>query len=448
MSLDDVVNVTISIESAAVSLPGFGIPMLLGVHSEWGERLRYYTDTAGMLADGFLATDQIVIDAGVIMSQNPRPQRFAVGRRATPVAQVVRVTVTGNADGTYTIALNSNTLNGSVDFSYAAVGKTITEIRDALLGLINAGTEPVTAAAVSTNAIDLTADVAGIPFLVGLTAPSSGMTQASQTANVGIPEDLAAIIDYQPDWYGLLITERDDQHLITAAKAIESVRRQFAGQSNDPAIVSGPYDSGDTSTDVASFLKGLGLARTHIWFHEDDTEALAAAVFGRMLPTIPGNATWKFKELVGVTARAYTDNELANIKSKSANGYRPLAGRKTTFEGTVAMGEFIDVIHGADKLHSRIQALAFGTFMSSPKVPYTDPGIGQLEGASRTAVEESTREQFIAKDPAPVFTSPLAADITSGDKATRRLVGGNAIRFSAPLAGAIHAAEFVGTVSA
>ena len=169
MSLDDVVNVQIIIQSSALTLPGFGVPLLAAVHTNFVERLRYYTDVAGMLLDGFTTSDRVVDMATVIFSQNPKPSRIAVGRRDTPVAMVHTINVDGATDGTFTIQIDGQ------DASHVAAATTATLIRDALVTAVNALVEAfdgvgVTAAPVGTEQLSLTADVAGIPFSTVLTS--------------------------------------------------------------------------------------------------------------------------------------------------------------------------------------------------------------------------------------------------------------------------------------
>lgn len=454
MSLADVVNVQVVLGTSTPSLPGFGVPLLLAQHSNFAERRRVYTDPADMLTDGFLSSDQVYLDALRLMSQAKKPRRFMVGRRETPVALVVTLTVGGTADGTYTVTLNDNDIGDPQEFSFAAVGQTATQIRDALVAAINGGTAKVTAAPDAADTLTLTADTAGIPFVASLESPGSDLTQAVTTPNVGIPEDLQAVTELDPDWYCLLIPERDNQSILTAAQVIEAQRRMFAAQSGDANIVD--LAPGTPSSDVAARLAALGYARTHLWYEPDASDSLAAAIVGRMLPEIPASNTWKFKQLSGVAATALTDTQLLNLRGdpqgasqgKAANAYVPLAGLSITQEGTVASGEFIDVIRGVDKLVSRIQFLTLSLQVSEPKVNYDNRGIGLLSGKVREAIEESTREGLLAVDPAPEVVSPNALDIASVDKATRALSGSNAITFSATLAGAIHANEVTGTISA
>lgn len=106
-------------------------------------------------------------------------------------AEIQDTTITVNAadDGDYDITINSTT------YSYTAATNTITEIRDALLALIQDDLDiPVTATAVSTNQIQLIGD-AGTAFSVMLSAPVTGnLTSASATTPTAFTDTQVAII--------------------------------------------------------------------------------------------------------------------------------------------------------------------------------------------------------------------------------------------------------------
>lgn len=465
MSLDDLINVQITRESAFVSLPGFGVPLIVPASTEipaaWvssGERLRYYTDPAQMLEDGFTSSDEAYLEAQVLMSQNPRPSRFAVGRRLTPVAQVTTITVDTVVDTTnYTIDEIFDGDEAYGPFTYMSDGDALdTEIRDGLIALINATGILVTAAPGASNTITLTADTAGIP--ISVVESDANLSVGVTTPNVGLPEDLAAIVAEQPDWYGLLITQHDDQHILTAAAVAETMSRQFFAQSADAAIVALPYDDGDTDTDIASKVKARSYARTSVHYHPTATQRLASGLVGQNLPPVAGSRTWKFKTLAGVTTVALTPTQRTNLLSKSANSYESIGGRGSTLEGWVGAGEYIDVIHGLDRLHSRIQEFSIGALLNAPKVPFTQGGIETVAGGPRQALKEAASPvvNLIAPDrvrdgvtetPAWTVTPPALEDIPLVDRAQRRIPESNPIEFEGTLAGAIHLINVRGSVS-
>ncbi len=542
MSLDDVVTISIVVQSSALTLPGFGVPLLLGpVHTNFAERLRFYTQASQLLDDGFTTSDAVHRMAVVIFSQNPRPSKIAVGRRIASVAQVDTVRVVSTVAGDFTIQIAGQ------DATFTVVAEGVTAIRDALVLAVNAlvpgvGDTNVTAAPVSTDDLSLTADTAGIQFpitlitpasnmaflqnidvsaggadgaytiaigsvavtfnaisntatqirdglitllngqtaLTGVTAaptgvdlidvtnpatnfvlvltsPASVMVSTLRVLNVGIPEDLAAITAEQADWYLLLLTDRSDELILSAARAIEVQRRTFLAQSSDAAIVDTPFDSVSPG-DIASKLKALSLARSGVVYATDDTNDVAAGRVGLQLPKTPSSSTWKFKTLKAVLVDEFSPTQLANLTAKSANGYRVLAGRNHTFEGTVASGEFLDVVRGVDKLFQDIQTNAFLTLLKNEKVPFTNAGIDLIAADVTAALNTSTSAGLIAlsrpnaitgeeESPAFTVTAPNVADIPAADRQARIIPSTNPITFEGTLAGAIHAVNVSGTLS-
>jgi hypothetical protein len=80
MGIEQIVNVQISRETTAVSRAGFGVPMFLHEHSEFAERIRYYTSLSAVEAD-FVAGTEAYKAAQAAFGQEFAPTRFAVGRR-------------------------------------------------------------------------------------------------------------------------------------------------------------------------------------------------------------------------------------------------------------------------------------------------------------------------------------------------------------------------------
>lgn len=548
MSLSDVVNLDITIQSSAVSQLGFGRALILPATVPFAERAKIYTSPADMLTDGFLTTDQVYLEAVALVSQRPRPVDFMVGKRDSAVAQVRRFKVRGNTDGNYVITIDG------IAHTFAASSNTAEEIRDGLISAVNGGIRPVTAAAAgaTTDELTITADTAGVQFTWGVSGPASNLlslvrhltvadnddgtytvqigqipvsyaasgasigtirdalvtaldaatsstgvdaaavstdeidlystadyilavsTPSSDVtidsgywvANVGIPEALALITAYNPDWYCLLITERTDAAIESAAAYIETVRKVFIAQSGAAAILAAPYNSADINTDIASRLHGLGYTRTALVYCSTSTAGAAAAWAGRCLPETPGSITWKFKTPAGVAAESLTATQLQNLRGnpattdqgKAANALISLGGRSIYVEGTVASGEFIDVIRGVDKLYQEIQTRVYGMLVAVPKVNYDEGGLEQVASQVRAALQQSTRDGLIAESrtlddgtvesPAFTITVPAISSIGAAQRATRMIPADNPITFEATLAGAVHYTDIDGTVSA
>lgn len=430
MSLNDVVNLQITRAAAAVSRPGFGVMLILGPNATgWGsDRVRAYTEAADMLEDGFSNTDPEYIAALRAFSRRLRPLRVLVGLRLAPVAQVETVTPTVVNSFLYT-----QTINGT-PFSFTSDGSaTAAEIVAGLIAAINAGAEPVTASGVAT--LILTADEAGVGFV---SVSGTNLTQVHTTANVGVATDLAQISDINNDWYALVLTDRDPDVILAAAAYIESVRKLYLACSAEAGVIAAG------SSDIASRLQARNYARTAYLYSANEDAMPEAAWLGGELPEQPGSSTFKFKTLVGVEADALTATQFAVAKAKGANVYTPVGGADITEEGVVASGEFIDVIIGIDWLYANMQADVFQVLLDAKKVPFTDAGVASIEATVRNRLRLAVLATILAEDPAPVVTVPRVADIDPADKAARLLPD---VKFSATLAGAIHATTITGTVS-
>lgn len=460
--LDRILDVEVSIESAALSLPGFGTPLILAVSTEvpaaFTERVREYTDPSGMITDGFLTTDTAYIEARSVMSQRPRPSKFKIGRRLAAVAQVDDISVVSPSNnGVYGFTANGVHCEITADGTATAA-----EVATALVTAWNLLTDVraigITAAVLSSTHVTLTADQAGISFTTTIdTGDATVLVLTHTTASVGIPEDLTAILAVDQDWYALLITQRDRDTIMLVAATIEAMPRMFYAQSNDAAILSSVYNSATPRTDVASELKAGAYTRTSLFFHDTDADPAMSAWVGRCIGPVPASISWMYKKLAGITARIYTDTEYANLISKNANGYMPMAGTSMTFEGKVSSGEFIDIIRGVDKLTSKIQENIFSALIKTPKVPFTDNGLKTPEAGIRAAFLEAVRDGLIAdsrtlddgtvESPAFTITAPKLSDISASNRANRRIPAETPYTAEGTLAGAIHYVAVRATVS-
>lgn len=473
MSLSDLLTVEISVEAAGLVAQGFGIPMIVGLHTRFGDRFASYTSLAGMRDAGFLVTDPEYIAASILLSQAKRPPRFLVGRRATPVAQVDAINLTGTTDGVWSFLLNGELV------SFTASGNTVSQIRDGLIAavaaLTGAGTV-VTAAIVDTDSLSLTADVAGVPFTVSaLTAPSPGtMARVATTASTGIEDDLTAIQDAGAAWYATLMAGnasapangRNEPVILRAAAwhqaNTEPARHLLIAQADDANAPLTAYDS-VSPNDIAEQLRALGYTRTMLIWHDDNAEYVDAAVAGRMLPEDPGTETWAWPTLVGVTPIGISTTQRENLTGvprqgpggKNANVFYALTDQTSRFyRGVVASGLWVDLVRYVDSLTSRLQtAVANRVLNSTGKVPYTVQGIESLAAQVRGVLEADRSAGKLAPivnaagelvTPAYSVTPPVLADISTADRQARVLPP---ITFTAHYAGAIHELDITGTVS-
>lgn len=432
MSIDNIVNVQISRDTASVSRAGFGTPLIMGTNKGFLALSNVYTSYNDVLLD-FNASDLEALAAQAVFSQTITVKQILIGRRATGDTSVV--TVDTEVDNiAYTCEINGTVF--SINSGGSATPATIAL---ALVTAINLGSEPVTATDNVDGTYDLDADVASADYTLKVDFRQSIVFTESDT----VANDLSNISIETDDWYGLVLTSRVAQDQLDAAAYIETQKKIFFAASANEDIAD-TTDSADTTT-VAAIFKSLGYARSAVFFHPAAaTEYIEAAMFGVILPLDPGAYTAALKDLAGITKDDITPTQRTNILAKNANMYSEVGGVGITEFGTVGEGEFIDIIILVDWLDARITEGVFSLLARLPKVPYTDGGIAAIEAEITKVLQLGQAQGGISLDPTFQITVPLAADISQGDKASRVL---NGISFVATLTGAIHTTNITGTVT-
>lgn len=342
------------------------------------------------------------------------------------------------------------TING-IDFQYTTLSsvQTAQEIATILVDLINAVPQvvPVTATNNLDGSFDLISDNLVNAFSISVSPEvlsiQKGLIIQPLTAVNPVATDLTNINNANSTWYALIATTRDIATVKAIAAWTEARIKLFGTASSDPDIIN--VAAGTDTTSIAAFFNQLGYIRSFVMYHQDAALNFPeAAWFGRVLPLEPGSESWKFKTLAGVSYSNLTTTQSNNALNKKANTYEFIGGVNMTANGTVAQGEYIDTVRGIDWLTSRIQEFVFSVLVQNPKVPYTDAGITVIQSEVMRALALGVANDFLTNDPAPVVTVPKAADVSPADKAARIL---RDVRFTATLAGAIHAVVIRGTVS-
>lgn len=443
MSLDDVVNVTITAQTVAPTRLGFGTPLLMAYHTVTPNRVDLFKSLAEISDAGFGANHPVTKMATKVFSQNPRPSQVVVGKRALPFTQIVRLTPVNVTIGyTYRFAVIDR--NGvRTDIEYTVVTGTVAAIVAGLVALIDPVVD-VTAADATTHAT-LTAAAAGQIFdLQDLPNPNH-MKVRDMTTDPGIATDLSAVEALDPTtWYMVHMDSESEPQINAAAAWIEARRKQGLFTTSD----SGCVDNGD-ATDVGSDLKAAAYARTSLIFISNSLKSFAAAAWaGGMLPTDPGAGTWCYRTLKGVTVNRLTGAQTSALDLKNVNHYTVVGGVNVTQKGKSGSGEFIDITHFVDWLHARLQERIFGILANASaagkKIPYTDSGVDTMRAAILAQLSEGVRVGGLAADPAPVVTAPKVKDVDPSDKINRRLPD---MVFTGTLAGAIHTLVINGTLS-
>jgi len=444
MSLDDLVSITISRETASVTRAGFGYGLILGQHAKTLNRVDWYTKStwsASMIADGYATTDAIYLAVQRYFAQSPCPTLVAVGR-----IQGTRVTVaidTVQDSTTYGIGIESTTAGTVRSCEYTSdASATQTEIADGLYAAINASAESsnVTASNVGDDVqIDLDGDD---PMVVTLTEGATLMTVGDVAGTIEDADTaLAAIKLADNDWYGVAFVSRVQAQVQKVADWAESNTKLFITASADANIVN--QDLSTDTTTIAKYLYSAAYVRSACIYNALAATTYAdAAWLGRCLPLDAGSITWAFKTLTGITADSLTATQRTNATNKYCNVYETVAGVSITQMGTTGGNEYIDITRGIDWLQATMQEDIYTRLVQQDKIPFTDKGIASIEALVRKALESGIDRNFIASITS--ITTPAVADVSAADKAARLL---GDVEFVAVLAGAIHEIQVSGVVT-
>lgn len=398
----------------------------------------FATDTMSLTSDVTGAGDTIVVSTDTTAAVTPTLAHIPANTLAFNDSTAIQVV----DDDWYGLAFHDNrraftratmssiaitevgglAINGT-DFEFTAVGaEDAVNVATNVADLINAGSEPVTA----INNFDGTIDI------VDTLASNAQATVADSSGNTNA--NSFAVVD----------------PVVALATSMESIKKLFGTSSGDTTFIN-VAEASDTLSN-AKRLSDATLARTY--YGPYDTEASTAfpelAWMGQMFPTDPGSATWKFKTLATITPEVLTETQKTNGLNKNGNIYTERGGVNITCNGTVAEGEFIDIIRGVDWLDARMTERIYQLLVNLPKIPYTNDGVATIENEIRAQLDEAIEAGLIANDPANhdgkpyTIIVPLVEDVSPLDKADRLLQN---VKFRATLAGAIHKVIIDGVVT-
>jgi hypothetical protein len=429
MPASDTTVINIIKETASLTKVGFGTLMIVAYHTKFANRSKSYGSLSELVTDGFAVTDPVYLAAQALLSQNPRVRTFKVGRRALAPTQAHIVTCTAKNSTLYTVKLNGTAFTFTSD-----ANATDEEVAAGLVAAINLGSVPVTAADNLDGTFDLTGDVPGAIYTLEVSdGAMEGLLEVKNTTtDPGIATDLNAIVTEDDAWYGFVLDSNGQAEIEAAAAWAEARIKLFGASTADSDVL----DSG-ASTDVASELAGDELVRTFLWWHAKPEQYIAAAIFGKLFPRIPGSITLAHKQLSGITVDKLTSGQQSTLEDKSANYYISQHGRGNTFWGYTPGGEWVDITHGNDELQSLLEQEIFGYLASNEKVEYTNQGAGGIGGVIEGVLRRKEREKFLVRD-STVVTVPDVDDpaqVSSVDKTNRLLPN---VQASARYAGAVH----------
>lgn len=164
----------------------------------------------------------------------------------------------------------------------------------------------------------------------------------------------------------------------------------------------------------------------------------------------PGSETFAFKHLATIVPSRISTTDKTVLENNNITTYLRYAGKNITQGGKVLGGEWIDVIRFRDWLKLDMQTNVFNALRQNKKLPFTDDGITVIENAIEATLKKGVQVGGISPDyydedgvltPGYTITVPLASSLSEAQRKSRKLTG---IKWTARLAGAIHAVEIEG----
>lgn len=435
-----VLDIDISPGSSPVTRAGFGVGMLASSNLLVGftEDTRTYTSQQSVEDDADVDTNTAAI-TNVYFAQSPAPNQIVIGNRESDEFQEVEFTVTGAADGTYTITINGE------DHDFVASSSTVSAIVAGLVSAINGGGQTALVTATDNDPIvTVTSDVLGEPFTFASSSTGDPITENETQPNVNVQTELNKILADNNNWYGLLLDTRDDTDISRAAAFAESAKRLFYGQTSSADMIT------SATTDIASDLQSQSLQQTHVDYYSDDTEffdagqmaLILAADFDANAPT----ASYRQVALVPVDD-TLTDTAIANLRSKNAGFYSTFKGVPSTANGVkVAAGFLVEHVITINWLEARIGENIAQLFLDaaarSERIPFDDSGFQRIDSQILSQLKIGETIGHFTDGTSQVLGT-LRADVAPADVAT----GTYRVEFGTRFSGTVLVVDIDGTVS-
>ena len=425
--ISDLVIVNVNVQDTQLTRAGFGTLLIISdiESAVFAARTKIYNNIAEVNLD-FESSLDIHRALTAFFAQSPRPPTVKVGRQESGDTDL--------ADALSIIDLE--------DQDYYALAHT----NHLALDILQAKDFIKTRKKIHLASTSLSSELA-----VGSPASVTGITRVGQiaTATAGGSHGLA-------NGDIVKITGADQ-----SAYNITAVVENITGTEFDYTVIGSPVTpaTGTMFWQAASIGELLDSAQEQrtglLWHHLADTEFPEVAWFAERLTSDPGSSTWSLKQLLGITGSTITDltsAEEAFTLANNTNVYTFIGstGVSATRNGTMGSGRFIDVQRSQDWIEQRISEAIVTRLLIEPKIPYTDAGVGVIEGEISKVMQQAVTfgmlGPILTSDSGEFYrvTSPKVADQSGADRAARTFPG---IVVTAQLAGAIHSTTITVNVS-
>ena len=428
-SLNDVVQVTATIEGADASAPGgFGSTLFVttddALDVSGSDKVKSYGSLAAVSED-FNTGDEPYQAALVYFQRTPYPRQLVVARLANVG---IRARLDGGSSPTLVAlqAITSPVISfGVIDVTVSFVGDTsLSEAAESIESALQASS--IVGAAdimVEYNAtesrFELTFgfDSAGAPraisFPTGNVATALGFVSGTGTITAGtaaesVDDFFAAVLSETTDWYWVTI-ESDLADTSTAENIgdwVGSNARQLILDSHASGVL-----TEDASEPVVT-MAGEDPQRVFVIHSEtEDYKAVSVAAFfaGTDFDGAETVGSIAHKDLPGTTPDTYDDDEIAALNDLGVNRYTTIGSLPGLRKGVnLKPGTYPDEIYWLDWFTYTVQVDVYALLRSTRRIARTDAGVAQVLDTVTSVCQTGVGNGGIA--PGPV-SAAVAQDI-------------------------------------
>lgn len=234
--IEDVVDVNIVIQDAAVSQSNFGLGLIMGQSNRLSSKVQEFSNIEAVQAV-YTAGDPELVMATDYFGQEVKPESVVMANRDVDEKLKLNILITviqDNTDYVITTRLDDGTLITVTHPSGGAA--TRANIVDGLIALLVADTVLNDLFTYVDNGDDFTIenDTAGDPFTLIL---STNLKEQTLVALVNIETELAAIEAINSEWYTLNSDSHLDKDIKRAANFIQARKKTYITSSQNSDII-------------------------------------------------------------------------------------------------------------------------------------------------------------------------------------------------------------------
>lgn len=440
MAIQDIANVTISLQGVTVSRAGYGTPIFLTKHRFTEEVVTSYGSLLAVGQD-FPTTSNAYKAAQKFFSNSPAGRAFKVGRIEADLTLQVSTPVAGKV---YSFTIKSGLLSDNI-----SVTATGTDTNESIATAIAAA---VTSASVGSK---VTASSVGGLVTIAAVAPDafkvSAITNLTEgyVSTVTAPQALQAVFDADSDFY-FVTSEDKSEAWVTALAADVEARKMIYFVAVSGAANYGTYSKGSAAAgDILGKLSDAGYFRSVGLYHQDADSFAELTYVGYNAPYDAGAVLWTNNVITltpskNVDGNILTGTQQDNLQKRNATFIRVEGGKNATRGGRVAAGEPIDNIRGRDALENDLKANLTALLLAQQgsKLPFNNDGINRIRSVIARTLDTYVARGFINDN--YIISLPDERDILPANKALGLFNQGY---FRAELTGGIELIDLTGTLA-